>query len=523
MSDKEKYLKLVCFIILLFVTIGFASQRVEYIAHRGASSIAPENTMSSVLLAWELGADFVEVDVRMTHDNHIVVIHDGDTKRVSNIDLKVSEASLQELQKLDVGSWKDKKYTAEKIPLLKEIIDTIPKGKRLLVEVKCGEKVLPYINNILSKSNKQKQIAIISSSFEVVKGSKMLMPDIPAYWLIGTRKDKDTEEYIPHNPDWIKTAIQNNIDGLNVHYAGVDDTFMKAVRDAGQELYVYTINDPQIASRLIRLGVRGITTDRPSWLRFQMESIGEDKANFDKNESFSFIQICDIQLGFSDYEQDIGSFRQAVRQTNELNPDFVVICGDLVNTADNKSFSDFKEIKSLLQMPCYCVPGNHDIGNKPTSKSLQHYRKTIGRDYFVLEHKGATFIFVNSQLWKEPLEYESEKQDLWLKEKLKNAFEKRQQIFVVGHYPLFCREVDEPEGYMNLPIKIRKELLGLFEQYSVVAVLGGHAHRLILNHYNEIQMVNAEAVSKNFDKRSPGFRLWHVKNNLPPIHKFIPL
>ena len=92
----------------------------------------------------------------------------------------------------------------------------------------------------------------------------------------------------------------------------------------------------------------------------------------DKAEPFTFVQICDTQLGFSDYQRDIDSFRQAVTQINGLDPDFVVICGDLVNTANDKSFSDFKEIKSFLQMPCYCVPGNHDIGNNPTPESLQY-------------------------------------------------------------------------------------------------------------------------------------------------------
>jgi predicted MPP superfamily phosphohydrolase len=240
-------------------------------------------------------------------------------------------------------------------------------------------------------------------------------------------------------------------------------------------------------------------------------------------ESFTFVQVCDTQLGFSDYEQDMASFRQAVREINELDPDFVVICGDLVNTANDKSFSDFKKIKGSFQMPCYCVPGNHDIGNKPTSESLQYYRKTIGEDYFVVEHKGVTFIFVNTQLWKEPVQGESEKQDIWLKEKLKIATERGQQVFIVGHYPLFCREADEADEYMNLPLEKRTELLRLYDQYNVVAVLSGHTHRLTLNKYKDIQLVGAETISKNFDNRALGFRVWSVEDNLPPKHEFVPL
>ena len=242
-----------------------------------------------------------------------------------------------------------------------------------------------------------------------------------------------------------------------------------------------------------------------------------------KTESLTFAQISDTQLGFSDYQRDIDSFRRAVTQINDLEPDFVVICGDLVNHADDKSFSDFKEIESSLRMPCYCVPGNHDIGNKPSPESLNRYRKTIGEDYFAVEHKQAAFIFVNTQLWKERVENESEKQDAWLEEKLKTTSEKGRQIFIVGHYPLFCSKPDEADEYMNLPLGKRRELLSLYDRYNVVAVLHGHTHKLTLNNYKNMLMVGAETTSRNFDKRPLGFRMWYVQETLPPRHEFVPL
>jgi 3',5'-cyclic AMP phosphodiesterase CpdA len=242
-----------------------------------------------------------------------------------------------------------------------------------------------------------------------------------------------------------------------------------------------------------------------------------------RSKSFTFVQISDTQLGFSDYQRDIDSFRQAAAQINDLNPNFVVICGDLVNHAGDESFSDFEDIRSSLKMPCYCVPGNHDIGNKPTPESLRRYRETIGDDYFEVEHEETTFIFVNTQLWKEAVEGESEKQDVWLKERLEIASRKSWQVFVVGHYPLFCRKADEPEEYMNLPPDKREKLLNLYDQNNVVAVLHGHTHKLTLNSHKGIQMVGAETTSKNFDKRPLGFRLWHAGGKLPPTHEFVPL
>jgi len=252
-------------------------------------------------------------------------------------------------------------------------------------------------------------------------------------------------------------------------------------------------------------------------------SCSQGTKHLSKSESFTFVQICDPQLGFSDYAQDVKSFEQTVRQVNVLEPDFVVICGDLVDTADEKSFADFNKIKSDFRMPCYCASGNHDIGNQPTSESLAYYRDVIGEDYFSFGHKGAWFVFVNTQLWKEPLGGESEKHEAWFKETLKAAFEKGGQIFVVGHYPLFIKEPDEPDEYMNLPIEKRRELLDLFEQYNVVAVLGGHTHRLIVNDYKGIQLVNGEPVGRSFDQRPLGFRVWEVQENSLPVHEFVPL
>ncbi len=76
---------------------------------------------------------------------------------------------------------------------------------------------------------------------------------------------------------------------------------------------------------------------------------------------------------------------------------------------------------------------------------------------------------------------------------------------------------------MNLPKEKRAELLALFEHYQVAAVLGGHTHKLTLNPYNTIQMVNGEATSRNLDSRPLGFRVWHVREQVLPRHEFVAL
>jgi len=139
---------------LLIVNISGCTRSVEIIAHRGASYIAPENTMASVMLGWEKDTD-VEVDVYLTKDDKIVVIHDENTKRTAVTDVNVAETTSDELRKLDVGSFKSEEYAGGKIPFLADIVETIPTGKKLYVEIKCGQEILPYLRELLFNSGKK--------------------------------------------------------------------------------------------------------------------------------------------------------------------------------------------------------------------------------------------------------------------------------------------------------------------------------------------------------------------------------
>jgi len=241
-----------------------------------------------------------------------------------------------------------------------------------------------------------------------------------------------------------------------------------------------------------------------------------------EQSSFSFIQICDPQLGMGGYEHDIESFKQAVNQINSLNSDLVVICGDLVNHPTDSSYSVFIEIKEGFNMPCYCVPGNHDVGGVPNDTTLNYYRKTIGEDYYVSQNKGYSFIVTNTQLWKANVEHESEKHDQWFKETLGAQSLKQNPVFIIGHHPLYIDSPEEKEGYYNLPPGKRQELLDLFTQNNVIAYLSGHAHKTVNNNYNNIQLLSGKTTSKNYDKRPLGFRVWEVSPDTVK-HQFISL
>jgi 3',5'-cyclic AMP phosphodiesterase CpdA len=238
---------------------------------------------------------------------------------------------------------------------------------------------------------------------------------------------------------------------------------------------------------------------------------------------FSFAQLCDPQLGFTDYAGDLRRFQLAVEQINRLGPDFVVVCGDLVNEAAPASYADFKVAAAGLRVPLHVAPGNHDVGNMPSEGTLRNYRKLVGRDYFSFVHEGTVFVVVNAQSWKAPLAGETEQQDLWLTRILDRASRQGKPIYIISHYPLFLNEPDEPDEYFNLPREKRKQLLGLFERAGVVAVLAGHTHKTGIREWRGIQFVESGATSKNFDAVPPGFRVWHVDRARPVRHEYISL
>jgi len=236
---------------------------------------------------------------------------------------------------------------------------------------------------------------------------------------------------------------------------------------------------------------------------------------------FSFIQICDPQLGMGGYENDVLSLGQAVKQINELDVDFVIFCGDLVKHASENSFADFKSIASGLNIPFHCVPGNHDVGMVPNDTTLAFYRGIIGEDYFSFQHKGVSFIFTNSQLWKTDIGEESQNHAKWFKETLTND-NSTERTIVIGHFPIYIKSIDEEETYSNLPPEQREYLLETFSKNNVDAYLSGHKHKVVINNYKGIQLFSGETTSKNFDNRPKGFRKWELTADTL-LHTFVAL
>lgn len=249
-----------------------AEPRVEIIAHRGASHDAPENTVAAIRLAWEQGADAAEFDVYLSKDGKVVVIHDKDTERTAGVKKLVGNCTLAELRALDVGSWKDAKFAGEKVPPLDEMLATVPVGKKVFVEVKCGPEIVSVLLRGLKASKlKPEQTPVISFNADVIAAVKKARPDLPAYWLVSLKENKKKKTSPPTAEEAIAKAKVINADGLDLQAAPVlDKAYADKVKAAGLRLYVWTVNDVAEARRMVEIGVEGITSDRPGWLREQL-------------------------------------------------------------------------------------------------------------------------------------------------------------------------------------------------------------------------------------------------------------
>jgi glycerophosphoryl diester phosphodiesterase len=245
---------------------------VEIVAHRGASFDAPENTLAGVKLAWEQKADACEFDVYLSKDGQVVAIHDATTKRVAGVDRKVVDQTLEELRRLDVGKWKDAKFAGERIPTLAEVLATVPAGKRVFIEVKCGPEIVPELDRVLKSSGlKPEQTAIISFSDAVIAAAKKARPDLKAYWIVSIRPGKGKKAKPPTAEKLLARAKEIHADGLDLSAdPELDRAYADKVKAAKLELYVWTVNDVPTAKRMVEIGVDGITTDRPGWLREQL-------------------------------------------------------------------------------------------------------------------------------------------------------------------------------------------------------------------------------------------------------------
>jgi glycerophosphoryl diester phosphodiesterase len=218
------------------------------IGHKGASSIAPENTLKSFQKAIKLNADYIEFDIHKTFDNEIVIMHDADTLATTGVPGLIREMTLEDIKKLDAGD-------GEKVPTLKELIYLAKDKLGLQVEIKA----IGLVDQLISLLKKNDIIeSTIVSCFEIKELLKIkaIEPEIRLGYLIPglLTKERIIKRYV-------QRAIDNKFFAVHPHYQIVNQEFVDFAHENELKVNVWTVNDEDKMQQLKKLNVDGIFTD----------------------------------------------------------------------------------------------------------------------------------------------------------------------------------------------------------------------------------------------------------------------
>lgn len=247
--------------IFLALSVVFANQigaQTSIFAHRGASAYETENSIAAFKKAFMQNADAIEVDIWRTLDDSLIVMHDRTTGRTASKNLVVPESTAKELRSIKLNN-------GERIPFLQEAIATVPKGKKIVIEIKCcwekgdAGNVFPMLKDMLERSGRINDAIIIAFNPTTIADAKRQLPGNKCYYLTG-EKDKEDE--------LIEICKKFNLDGLNINYGILTDSLVEKSRNAGLDLLVWTVDKPVDAlNARLKNKVTAITTNKPDLIR----------------------------------------------------------------------------------------------------------------------------------------------------------------------------------------------------------------------------------------------------------------
>lgn len=237
------------------------------VAHRGASAVAPENTLAALLEAVRRGADAVEFDVRRTRDGVLVLCHDPTVERTTDARLvlpgrapwRVADLTLAELRRLDAGSWHGPEYAGERVPTLAEALEALrPTGVSALVELKTPSEHPATVPDLAAELTRARlvpgRITVQSFDAGAVLALRQRLPAVRT----GVLMHRVTRSRIRQVAGWA--------DLVNVQHQWLGRSVLDETRAHGLECFAWTVNHPAAVRRMCALGVDGIVTDHPHLL-----------------------------------------------------------------------------------------------------------------------------------------------------------------------------------------------------------------------------------------------------------------
>jgi glycerophosphoryl diester phosphodiesterase len=245
--------------VLIVGNVARRNQQVLVIAHRGASAAAPENTLAAFRLGADLGSDFVELDVQESEDGEVVVVHDSDLMKVGGSPLKIWEATAAALRAVDIGSRKGPEFAGERVPTLAEVF-ALTKGRvRVVVELKSyghSQRLEERVVEIVEAAGVANDTIFMSLDHDMTRRLKQLRPS----WRVGVLVARAIGDLTSLGADF-----------LAVEASQATRAFVRRAHRAGQDVYVWTVNDPAWMFAAMANGVDGLITDHPEIARDVIE------------------------------------------------------------------------------------------------------------------------------------------------------------------------------------------------------------------------------------------------------------
>jgi glycerophosphoryl diester phosphodiesterase len=238
---------------LLYVATRLDLERpVAVTAHRGASMAAPENTMAAFRAAMAAGADYAELDVQLTRDRRVAVLHDADLMRMGGEPRRVAASTLAELQTVDVGRRTGAALAGERVPALEDVIDAVRGRMKLNVELKYNvpdPELAPAVVELLRREDFLDDVVITSLDYAALRQVRALEPRLRTGHIVTAG---------------IGDLTRSQADFLSLNAARATPLLIRRARAAGKQVHVWTVNDPDVMLRMIERGVDNVITDDPA-------------------------------------------------------------------------------------------------------------------------------------------------------------------------------------------------------------------------------------------------------------------
>src|SRR5258705_5601648 len=257
------------------------------LGHRGASALAPENTLAAFSRAISDGADGIEFDVRLSRDGVAVVIHDASLKRTGLINRLVSDLTAAELGEVDVGSWfaertqnPEQSFGGEKLPTLSQVFKLFTENNgRLYVEMKCepheGTALAAEVARLTRESEMVDRVVVESFDHSAIAAVKRIDSGIRTAALFEPKLTRPISTI--RRLKMVDAALAVAADELAIHHTLAAERVVEKARQAGLEVVIWTVEDPSWIRRARALGIKALISNDPGLLvrqRNEAQSVG---------------------------------------------------------------------------------------------------------------------------------------------------------------------------------------------------------------------------------------------------------